>query len=530
VKPSFLFAAVAVLAATVHAAPATAPKPPSPPGPVAKAMSAMAQELSGATPVSLPPQQRLDALLQFRHTPATAALLEKIYGSTPAWTLSRLPAGPGAANYRGVLAPLHFRDNDGSTVDWAAFPVDFAVGGDGRSVDVTGSWPQMAGSDKDVRVTLSGLKLALQQQRSADLLWFGGGTVDIDSVTFEPQARGTTTSGPRIAFEGIRINYAMRDQQSRGEMVYQFDVRRLGVGAEGVDNIKIATRLTSIDRQSLLELQKYGASTAAIGGTPEQKMAQMRPLFRSLARGAIRSGTALEIDEISASFHGQSVRASGRVSLEGALEADLDNASALLKKLALRLSVKAPLALLREVSTAMAEMQVRAKNNGQADPQAVAQLAGTMNDLVLGKMISSGFVRLDGDMLSSEIAYNAALGLRINGKATPLPAMPGTGSVAAASPQMMQARRIDERCVLPAYPDDVVKADAPLALSMRLLVKADGSVRNVTLASPSNRPDYDQAALAAAARCVCIPALRNGQPVDVPMLWKVVREAGSTRP
>ena len=65
---------------------------------------------------------------------------------------------------------------------------------------------------------------------------------------------------------------------------------------------------------------------------------------------------------------------------------------------------------------------------------------------------------------------------------------------------------------------------------MRLIVKADGSVRNVTLSSPSGRPDYDQAVLAAAARCVYIPALRNGQPVDMPEVWKVVREPGMCRP
>lgn len=490
----------------------------------------MAQELSAATPASLPLQQRLDALIGFRHSPATAASLEKIYGSTPPWTLVRLPAGPGAANYRGTLAPLQFKDADGSSVEWAALPIDIAVGANGRSASFSGAWPQLVSADKTMRVTVRDVKLVGQQQRSADQLWFGTSAVDIASVTFDPAA-----AGPRMAFEGIRAEHTIVDRQRTIEMAYKVGVRRMAFGTEGIDNFKLATRLTGIDRQSMLDLQAFGETKVAAGASAEQSKALLMPLLKTMARGAVRSGTALEIDELSASFHGQKVRASGHVGLEGAVEADADNLPALLKKLVVKLSVKAPLALVREVSTVMAEMQVRAKNKGVADARTVAQLAATMNDVVLGKMVSSGYVRVDGDTLSSDIDYSAAGGgLRINGKAAQLPSTPagvaGAAPVGAGAATMLQARRIDARCALPDYPQDVVKADAPLTLTMRLIVKADGSVRNVTLATPSTHPDYDQAVLTAAARCTYIPALRNGDPIDAPVVWKVVREAGTTKP
>jgi TonB family protein len=194
------------------------------------------------------------------------------------------------------------------------------------------------------------------------------------------------------------------------------------------------------------------------------------------------------------------------------------------------------MALLREVTNVLAEVQVKAKNKGAANPREVAQLAGSMNDIALGKMVSSGYVRVEGDMLVSDIEFNGGKGgLRINGKPAALPPLPGvmpagSGLAGGAGAGLMQARRIDDRCKLPDYPADVVTADSPLSLTMRLIVKADGSVRNVTLAVPSARPDYDQAVLAVAARCVYIPALRNGQPVDTPVAWKVTREAGSVRP
>ncbi len=495
-------------------------------------MTALVQELSAATPTSMPVQQRLDALLQFRHSPATAALLENIYGSTPAWTLSRLPSADGAAHYRGELAALHYSDANGST-DWAALPITLAVSGDGRTVTYSGSWPSLASVDKTVRIDMRGLTLAGQQQRAADQLSLGSVSVDLASMAFEP-----VSGGPRFVMEGIHNDSSMDEQAGRLGIGYQLAVRRIAVGGDGVDNLKLVTRFGPLDRASMLELQALGQRPLATGASVQQRQAQLAPVLKALARGVIRSGSVLEIDELSASFHGQTIRASGRLSLDKAVEADADNLPALVNKLVGRLDLKAPLALLTAVSTTMAELQVRAANQGVAAPPAVAQLAATINDTLLGKMVSSGLVRVDGDLLVTDIVYSGSGGLRINGKAASLPAVGSkrssaagnVSSTAGGAPSMLQARRIEGRCTLPDYPADIVKEDTPLSLTLRLLVKADGSVRHVTLAAASTRPAYDQAVLAAAARCAYLPALRNGQPVDVPVAWKIVRETGSTRP
>lgn len=518
------------LLASANAAPVAPPvRPvPVPPGPVAQALSAMAQELGGLTAPGAPVQQRLDALMVYKHSPATAAKLAKIYGSTPAWALTRQSAGAGNARYQWTLAPLHFVDADGSSTDWSAFPIDISVSDNNRTLDFSGTWPQLTSADRNLRVTLRDLKVAGQQKLSADKLWFGTVGFDVASVNFEP-----VSNGPRIVMQDLHGDTRVLDQQGRVEIGYQFGVGRIAVGNDGIDNFKIASRLTGIDRKAMLDLQAYGEAQAKVkpAETDAERKAALMPVLKTLVRSAVRSGTALEIDDISASFHGQTIRASGRAVLEGAVDADADSPQALMKKLVVKLNVRAPMALLREATSAIAEMQVRAKNQGAANPAEAAQLAGSMNDIVLGKLISSGYVRVDGDVLAADIEYNGAMGaLRINGKAAELPKPAGAPPVAAASAQMMQARRIDDRCKLPDYPQDVVKADAPLSLTMRLIVKADGSVRNVTLASPSNRPEYDKTVLAAAARCVYMPALRGGKPVDAPVAWKVVRESGTVRP
>ena len=539
-RRAILAAALASLLAAAHvfAADAAPKKTPPAPGPVADAIGAMVRELSTATPPGTPAHQRFDALMTFRHSEATAAKLAKIYGSTPPWTLVRVPATAPGWTYRGTLSPLHFVDAaDGSTVDWEAAISDIKVSADERQLTINSRWPSFTAVDKSVRIHLRDATLNAQQERSADGLWFGQAHIDIAAVDFDPQGTGPA-AGPRMSMQGMAFDTRVTDRQDKVDLGYKVGVRRIGVGADGIDDFKLATRVTDIDRQALLDLQAMGERQGKLAaGAPEQQREALLPMLQAMAKSAIRSGTALEIDELGVSFHGQNLRANGRLFLEGAVEADAANLPQLLKKLVLRLHVQAPVALLREVTRTLAEQQIKAKNKGVADPQAVAQLAASMNDIALGKLVSGGLVRVEGEQLVSDIEYRG--GLKINGKTVDLPAIPGVGGtpgasagagVAAASPSFLKARRIDERCVLPPYPADVVKADSPLKLAMRLIVKADGSVRNLTLSSPSGRPDYDQAVLAAAARCVYIPALRNGQPVDMPEVWKVVREPGTVRP
>src|SRR5450830_110762 len=492
-RRAILAAALASLLAAAHvfAADAAPKKTPPAPGPVADAIGAMVRELSTATTPAMPVHQRLDALLAFRHSEATAAKLAKIYGSTPPWTLVRVPATAPGWTYRGTLSPLHFVDAaDGSTVDWEAAISDIKVSADERRVTINSRWPSFTAVDKSVRIHLRDATLNAQQERSADGLWFGQAHIDIAAVDFDPQGTGPA-AGPRMSMQGMAFDTRVTDRQDKVDLGYKVGVKRIGVGADGIDDFKLATRVTGIERQALLDLQAMGERQGKLAaGAPEQQREALLPMLQAMAKSAIRSGTALEIDELGVSFDGQALRANGRLFLEGAVEADAANLPQLLKKLVLRLHVQAPVALLREVTRTLAEQQIKAKNKGVADPQAVAQLAASMNDIALGKLVSGGLVRVEGEQLVSDIEYRG--GLKINGKTVDLPAIPGVGGTPGAS--------------------------------------AGAGVRNLTLSSPSGRPDYDQAVLAAAARCVYIPALRNGQPVDMPEVWKVVREPGTVRP
>jgi TonB family protein len=518
-------------AAPTHASAESAPPQVAPPtSALMDATMSMARDIKLHDDPRAPMRARLDALAAFRHSPDTAQKLLKVYGSEQPWTLTRAPAAKGRFDYLARLAPVHYVSEQGETYDWAEMRLTMSLDKASRNMSVRGDWPSLIAEDKDTRLSLRDMRLTGKQTRGFGDLWFGDAQVGIAGVKVDAKAAGVS-----VALDDIRLKTSVTARPKSVEIGHGVTIKAISVAGERVDNFTLATRVTNIDKATMVEMKALGEKREAATGTPEQQLAALKPMLKEIGKAAIKRGTALEIDDLSARFHGNTVSLKGRVSLEGATEADLDSVATLVKKIVAHFDVKVPVAVLRDISTAVATRQASAQPNAPANAQPVAQMAQTMTDIMVGKAINSGYARMEKDVLVSSIDFRGGI-LRINGKELALPSFaPPAGQqplrpVASASPALLQARRIEERCTLPDYPQEVVRLDQPLRLSMRFTVGADGTLRDLVLAAPSQFPAYDQSVLAAAARCVYIPALRNGQPVDVPMTWQVARTPGATHP
>ncbi|MDB5952016.1 MAG: hypothetical protein JWR65_3871 [Massilia sp.] len=543
--------AVALFAATPTPAGAEIPPPqgavPVPP-PVApkpsammEAITSMGREIKLVDHPGAPMRERLDALVSFRHSPETAQKLVKVYGSEQPWTMTQAPAAKrGSFDYLLRVAPVHYVNGQGDTSDWAAMRFTISLDRASRNMAVRGDWASFVAEDKNMRFALRDLQLTGKQARDASGLWFGDTQVDIAGVKFDTKAQGVG-----VALDGLRFKSTVAARQKSVEMGFVSTVKAITVAGERIDNFTLATRFTNIDKATMVELKALGEKREAAASTLDERIAALRPMLKAMGKAVVGRGTAFEIDELSARFHGNTASLKGRVSVEGATEADLDHLDRLVKKIVAHFDVKVPVALLRDISTAVATRQANAQANPQANAQPVAQMAQTMTDVMVGKAINSGYARIENDVLVAAIDFRDGV-LRINGKQVALPAFGAPGAAAAAAaaaanperrparqvpgPAFLQARRIDARCTLPDYPQEVARLDAPLRLTMRFTVGADGTLRDLVPALPSQYPAWDREALAAAARCLYLPALRNGQPVDVPMTWQVVRTPGSTHP
>jgi TonB family protein len=475
--------------------------------------------------------ERLDRLERFRHSPEIAGRLLKLYGTERPLSFARASAPEGQVGYRASLAPLKYTGQDGSAVDWVEASASIMLDKAGRNVTVDGSWPAVNFEDKQVRMSLRDITLAATQHQGAGGLWFGNFQVALGSLVAEPKAQDT---GPSITLEGMRMSTAVTDHGKTSEMGYQFGIKNITVAGLRVDDIRLALRITNIDNQAMVAMKTATEKNKArmAGMTPEQQAAVVKPIFKELMRSAVMRGAAIELDDLSAGYGGNRASVKGRITVKGASAKDLDSMPALLKKLVGRFDVRVPLALVREVSGVIARKQIAAQQGAGAnpDPQALAQLTQTITDIAVGKLVSGGFARVENDAVVSTIELRDGK-LFANGKEVSLPKPnPAPGAPAGGNDQFLQARRVEESCRLPEYPVEVVRDDAPLKLTLRFVVGADGHLGQIAVAQPSRWPAWDQAVLAAAASCRYIPALRGGKPVPMPAQWTVKREPGSTRP
>ncbi|MDB5908851.1 MAG: hypothetical protein JWP34_2965 [Massilia sp.] len=523
--------AALLAAASIHASEdKPAPPPAAKPSVLMETIMSMARELKVVTDPGPNPVAHYNALANFRHSPETAEKLAKAFGSERPWSMVRVSGPKGQHNYLGKLVPLHYTGKNGGRVDSAELSVRLSLDSAGRTMAMRGAWPLAAMEDKDLRITMRDMTLVGKQKRGFGDLWFGNVQLDFASIKFDAKGPGVS-----VTMDDIRTSTAFTERPKSMEIAYGVTMKSIEAAGERVDGFKLALRVTNIDKATMVELKALADKSDAAALSPEQKLAAMKPMMKTLASAAIKHGTAVEIDQISARYLGNTASLKGRVGLEGATEADLDALPALVKKIAARFEIKVPVALVRDISTTIARKQASAQSKGPANPQTVAQIAQGMSDIVLGKLLGNGYARIENDVLLSNIEFRGGV-LRINGKEVALPAagpaapQPPASVGAAVRSTLLQARRIEGRCTLPDYPEEVVRLDQPLSLTLRFMVNADGSLRDLAMAAPSQSPAYDQAVLAAAARCVFIPALRDGKPVAVPMTWQVMRAPGSTRP
>ena len=520
-----------LLAASLLAVPAAAADVKPARGPVMDAVQSALGELQLAEDPRLPLPVRMERRAAFRYTPGTAAKLRAVFGTDRPYTVEQQPARPGRLAYRMRLQALHHVSDAGFSIDWDEAVLDFDMDKAGQRYDMAGQWNTLAADDGNFRMSAQGMTLSGSQKRSRDGLWFGNIDVRIAGVRAETKREGVT-----VTMDDLSVTSRAVERPKTVDLHVEQRIGTIAAAGEKVEDVHVAVRVVNIDKAAFIALQaagqRQGAQTAAM--TPEQKLAAMEPLLRNFGKTALMRGSAIEIDDISARYRGNKASIRGRIGLAGAVEADLRDFKALARKVVAKFEVRVPLAIVRDISGVIAAKQAAQQGNA-ANPQGTAQMSQTMTDVVVGKLVGGGYARIEKDVLVSNLEFRKGA-LTVNGKPVALPKVAaGVPHPAAAAgsnlpPGTMQARRIEDSCRLPDYPEEVVRQDQPLRATFAYRVDIGGNVRDARVAAASGFADWDQAALAALAQCRYIPALQNGKPIELQMNWGLVREAGSKRP
>jgi hypothetical protein len=520
----------ALLAASLLAFPAAAVEVKPAAGPVMDAVQSALRELQLAEDPRLPLPVRLERMASFRHTPETAAKLRAVFGTDKPYDIARRPGKAGALAFRARLQPLHHMSGDGFSIDWDEALLDLDMDKAGQRYDMAGRWKSITAEDANVRLSTQGMTLSGHQKRNRDGLWFGDADMRIAAVRMEMKREGMT-----VAMDDLRVASRIVEHPKTVDLHFENRIGAIAAAGEKVEDVRVSLRVINIDKASLAALQAAGERQRgqAAAMTPEQRAAAMKPMLINFGKTALTRGSAVEIDEISARYHGNKASIRGRIGLAGAVEADLRDLKALAGKIVAKFEVRVPLAIVRDISAVIAARQA-AKQDSAANAQGALQMGQSMTDVVVGKLVGGGYARLENDVLVSNLEFRNGT-LRANGKEVvlaprPVPGYPNADVPALLPPNTLQPRRIEDSCSLPDYPDEVVRRDLALHADFFYRVGADGSVRDVRFGPPTGFPEWDRAALEALAHCRYIPALQDGKPIELEMSWNVVRKPGSKRP
>jgi uncharacterized protein YdgA (DUF945 family) len=410
--------AVPAFAAEPAAADVTAKAKPAakkPKSEMFEALSAIGAELKGVMGTGkgdwIP---RLDKLAAHQYSDATREKISKVFGATEPFTIKRTEGSNGALNYLLSAPAFSYTDASATKFDWTELKLNMLLDKGGRNVSAQGSWPSFSVSDKTLSMTVSDMAYEATQHRNERDVWLGKGNFSIAKVSF-----ATETPGAGAVLEGITVASAAVAHGTGVDFNIDSKVKALTVAGEAFDELRFAMRMTNFDMRLLEKVSENMSQAEREGKTPKQQLDAVAAQMKLLGKSAALRGSAIEISEISAGYHGNRAVIKGKITLAPGTDADYSSMDKFGKKLIVKVDVRVPVALVVDIAKLVMAKQAAAKKEAISEA-ALAQGAQSIADVMVGKLLNSGMGKLENGVLVSSILFKGGK-LTMNGKEVTLP-------------------------------------------------------------------------------------------------------------
>jgi len=430
-KKSILAVAIAgaLLAHTsIHAVEQAPPSQAVSPAPAAPVKStffetiiAAAKEFTVAMGGQTDIVKRMEIFSKFEFSPALRPKLKEVFGSEHLFPLQRTNGPKGQVNYTTKLMPHTYLDDNAVAYSWAEFNARTVVNKTGTLMDSRVTWPSFSVVGAAVSGTLEKMSGEMKKTRAKDGLWYGDFAMKVGAMSLRGTAPGSSEFKETARLEDLAIRAGVTQRGKKADVDYAFSIKSIVFGADHVDRANIGLRVVNLPAQALADIDREMGAVQGSGLPADAQNEVMLKAMKSFGKSMVTSGASLVIDDISASYHGNTASIKGRVDFDKVVEADFDAPIELGKKVVARFDVRLPVALVNDVSRLMASKQVDASapNSGEQIDMAAKNIAG----LVIGKLVNEGFAVMDKGELRSAIEIKNGK-VTFNGKIIPLPGMP----------------------------------------------------------------------------------------------------------
>lgn len=311
-------------------------------------------------------------------------------------------------------AALQFAQ-DGESLRLSPATVNFSVSGDRKDVRADGQLAEAdlvfldSQSGQPVQVQLRGMGIAGDKKENTNGFALGPSSVSLTSL------RVKAPGSPEVELRQTVGEEVLKQGEKGLDQTLSYRVGQVVVQGQEIGGLKLDTSLRNLDEGTLKSIKdtynQYGMSSVGDTGelTPEQEEA-LKGQFLQL----LNSSPKLALDELSL----QTAHGVAKVSLavdlrkpDQAAQSPDEMARSVLESL--KANLKVDKAVIGDVVALQASLG--GAPAGSVDPVALKQQTDAMTDLFSGMALQSQWAVLDGNSLSSSLAY-ADDKVKFNGK------------------------------------------------------------------------------------------------------------------
>ncbi|WP_284198387.1 DUF945 family protein [Chitinimonas prasina] len=364
-------------------------------------------ELSPLVSSELALEAKLERIEKFDFSEPTQQRLKKLFGNARPLHFSKQKLADGDIAVDFKLDPLKYHDEPAaSLMNWSGMAGRALVKSDMRRVTMTASSDTLDMDNKELTLKATGLTMASSQMKGPLDLWFGNGEARVEQVTVTPKRLPMT-----VQLHALRYGF---DMQAKGKTVvigYTGSIKAIKWGEDSVEDANLAVRISGLQLEALAAMNKDAKAQAAKKQVPAAQLDAALAMVMKHGVAMVKQGVVLDVDDISARYHGHKAQIKGQVKLAKLTDRDLQNFDRIMKKVQLRFDASVPLGMVRELSRTM-----MAKQGGEGvDKQQLDEASEQMVRSGIDTLKQNNWARLEGDVLRSTLVMNQGK-LLLNGK------------------------------------------------------------------------------------------------------------------
>ena len=308
-------------------------------------------------------KERVEAARTFTFSPETKAGLQSAFGNDDPVhiTVEDLPGGGAAIHGKSDVLD-HTDPKDGSTLHIDAATGESVVNRDysGVKFDVTMPDVKLTWTGDPKLFDMSGISVHGDNTMGPYNFPVGKSSFAAERMRISDNAAFT------LDFNNLAVDADVVARKKMFDMHYDYRIASIDWGSDKVENINNDVALLNIDGKSMEELTDF-AETVNVAGQADA--AQNEAVMKMLKRFALelsKHNGVIEIRDLSAQYHGQKAGLAGRVTLPNLKQADLDSMQKTYEKLAVRLRLHVPMAMVDEITHSISRkmMEAQAKQSG----------------------------------------------------------------------------------------------------------------------------------------------------------------------